>query len=167
MAGGRQQGGGQSAGCSPEHLVLEDEEAEDRAKIRCGLGVGGPCRGLAVSWPGGLALLSATVGIIDQCSQDADVGTGEDAFSVEVGRPGFATFDQGALEPLVDQHLVARGGALWFGEFDLCLLIANRGGEHELFHPSKVGQRLRKVKGRKGEFLGSVWVFVERVWGGN
>ena len=124
-------------------------------------------RGLAVSWPGGLASLSAAVGVIDQCPQDADVGAGEDALSVEVGRPGLTTFDQGALAPLVDQHLVACGGALWFGEFDLHPALADRGGELELFHAGKVGHVARKVKGRKREFLGSVWVFVERVWGGN
>jgi hypothetical protein len=48
----------------------------------------------------------------------------------------------------------------------VCLLIADRGGEHELFHPGKVGYRARKVKRRKGEFLGSVWGFVGRFLGG-
>ena len=118
-----------------------------------------------MSWPGDLVPLSAPVGVVDQCPQDADVGAGEDAFSVQVGHPFLVAFDQGALEPLVDQHLVARGGALWFGEFDLHSALADRGGELELFHPGKVGQGVRKVKGRKGEFLGSVWGFVGRVWG--
>jgi hypothetical protein len=30
-----------------------------------------------------------------------------------------ASFDQGTLEPLVDQHLVARGGTLWFSRSTL------------------------------------------------
>jgi hypothetical protein len=40
---------------------------------------------------------------------------------------------------LVDQHLVACRGALWFGEFDGCFDVANGGGELQLFHPGKVG----------------------------
>jgi hypothetical protein len=105
------------------------------------------------------------VGLIDQFSQDTDIGAGEDAFSVEVGRPCLITFDQGTLEPLVNQHLVARRGALWFGEFDLRLSLADDGGELELFHPGKVGLGLRKVKGRSGEFLGRECPFVRRNWG--
>ena len=106
------------------------------------------------------------MGGVDEVAEDGDVGAGEDAFFVEVGDPGLAAFDEGALEPLVDQHLVACGGALWFGEFDLHPALADRGGELNLFHPGKVGYRARKVKGRKGEFLGSVWGFVGRVLGG-
>ena len=118
-----------------------------------------------MSWPGDLVPLSAPVDVVDQCPQNADVGAGEDAFSVQVGHPFLVPFDQGALEPLVDQHLVARGGALRFGEFDLHSALADRSCEHELFHPDKVGLVARKVKGRKGEFLGWIWVFVGRVWG--
>ena len=79
------------------------------------------------------------MGFVDQVAEDGDVGAGEDAFFVEVGDPGLAAFDEGTLEPLVDQYLVAGGGALWFGELDGRFDLADRGGEHQLFHPGKVG----------------------------
>jgi hypothetical protein len=114
-----------------------------------------------------VARLLAAVGIggIDQFSQDVDVGAGEDAFAVEVGGPFLVAFDEGALEPLVDQHLVAGGGALGFGEFDLHFAFADCRGELELFHGDKVGEPLLKVKGRSGCFLGRIWGFVRRVLG--
>jgi hypothetical protein len=102
---------------------------------------------------------------VDEVAEDGDVGAGEDTSSVEVGCPVLPAFDECALEPLVDQHLVAGGGALWFGEFDLHFPFADDGGELQLFHPGKVGQRRCKVKGRKGEFLGWIGVFVRRVLG--
>jgi hypothetical protein len=65
-----------------------------------------------------------------------------------------AAFDQCSLQPLVDQYLVAGGGALGFGEFDLHFLFAYCGGELQLLHPGKVGWYWLEVKGRSGEFLG-------------
>jgi hypothetical protein len=43
------------------------------------------------------------------------------------------------------------------------VVLADRGGELELFHPGKVGHDPRKVKGRKGRLLGWIRVFVGRV----
>jgi hypothetical protein len=107
----------------------------------------------------------ANVHRVEEVAEDVDVGAGEDAFSVEVGRPFLVAFDQGALEPLVDQHLVAGGGALGFGEFDLHFALADCRGELELFHGGKVGEPFLKVKGRSGCFPGRIWGFVRRVLG--
>ena len=64
------------------------------------------------------------MGGVDEVAEDGDVGAGEGAFFVEVGDPGVVSFDEGAMQPLVDEDLVAGGGALGLSEFDLHFSLA-------------------------------------------